>query len=176
MSAVSKEEIHWFALWIYRGLVAPIVNLCDENNVQSYVPMRLKEYMGENGMEYREEPVIQNLFFVRSDVKFLDHLQRLSGNRAIAYRYPGTTVPAVIDDRTMEIFMFVVKTGARCLRSVEMPVDKGDRVRVTGGLFKGAEGYIRRVHGTKRLVVAIEGVAAVAVTHIPREFIEKIGQ
>ena len=51
---------------------------------------------------------------------------------------------------------------------------KGDRVRVTEGVFKGAEGYITRVHGTKRFVVVIEGIAAVATSYIPGKFLEKL--
>ena len=173
MPAESKEE-HWFALWVYRNLVNPVVNRCKADNVQYYIPMRLRERFGENGVEYVEEPVIQNLLFVRSSAEYLLEIKRVSYNRAIPYHYPGTALPAVIDDRAMEIFMFVAKTGARCLESVQQPIDKGDRVRVTDGIFKGAEGYVRRVHGTKRFVVAIDGIAAVAVTHIPRQFLERV--
>ena len=43
----------------------------------------------------------------------------------------------------------------------------GDKVRVTGGPFKGAEGYIKRIRGNRRLVVALEGIIAVATTYIP---------
>ncbi len=42
------------------------------------------------------------------------------------------------------------------------------------GPFKGAEGYIVRVKNTKRFIVSIEGVAAVATGYIPKNFIEKI--
>ena len=50
----------------------------------------------------------------------------------------------------------------------------GVRVRVTEGPFKGAEGYIKRIKGNRRLIVSIEGVVAVATTYIPGCFLEKI--
>jgi transcription antitermination factor NusG len=50
----------------------------------------------------------------------------------------------------------------------------GDKVRVTGGPFKGAEGYIKRIRGNRRLVVALEGIIAVATTYIPGRFLEKM--
>jgi transcription antitermination factor NusG len=50
----------------------------------------------------------------------------------------------------------------------------GDEVRVTGGPFKGAEGYIKRIRGNRRLVVALEGIIAVATTYIPGRFLEKM--
>ena len=48
------------------------------------------------------------------------------------------------------------------------------RDRVTGGPFKGAEGYIKRIRGNRRLVVALEGIIAVATTYIPGRFLEKM--
>ena len=45
---------------------------------------------------------------------------------------------------------------------------------VTGGIFKGAEGYIKRIQGNKRLVVSIEGVVAVATSYIPAVYLEKL--
>ena len=172
----NAENREWFALWVYRNLVATVTDICRRDGLECYIPMRLRERFGDNGIEYREEPVITGLVFVKSTAGRLKELQRETSNRAIPYRNPGSSEPAAIDNRAMEIFMFVTRTGARTIEAVDAVMDRGDKVRVTDGLFKGAEGYIRRVNGTKRFVVAIEGIAAVAVTHIPRQFLEKIEQ
>lgn len=50
----------------------------------------------------------------------------------------------------------------------------GEHVKVIGGKFKGAEGYICRIGKNSRLVVAIEGVCAVVTSYIPKVFLEKI--
>ena len=60
------------------------------------------------------------------------------------------------------------------MESIDQKIVKGDRVKITGGILQGAEGYITRVHGTKRFVVVINGVAAIATGYIPKQFIEKI--
>ena len=170
----TESEIHWFAMWVYRGQVSPIITLCRESNISTYRPMRIAEYFTEQGLEYREEAIVANLLFVRSSVECLQEIKRETKNRCTAYCYPGTCIPAPIEDKDMEMFMLVTKRGANRLEQVEFPIDKGDKVRVTDGIFKGAEGYIRRVHGSRRFVVAIEGVVAVAVTHIPRQFLEPV--
>ena len=171
---MNDNGLCWYALWVYRGLTAPIVARCDSDGVQTYRPMRVVERFAKEGKEYVEEPLVANLLFVRADAAYVSGLRSVTRNRGIAYCYPGTNVPAAIADDVMEMFRLVVRVGNRTLESVDIPIDKGDRVRVTDGIFKGAEGYIRRVHGTKRLVVAIEGVVAVAVTHIPRQFLELV--
>ena len=171
----QDRQPHWYALWVYRSLVSPIITACGRDGVSIYRPMRLAETFTDRGLEYGEEPLVPNLLFVKASCAYVIGLKQLTQNRGRAYCYPGTAIPAPIDDKTMEMFMFVVKCGGRRLEPVTFPIDKGDRVRVTEGLFKGAEGYIRRVHGTKLLVVAIEGVVAVAVSHIPRQWLERIG-
>ena len=51
---------------------------------------------------------------------------------------------------------------------------KGDRVRVTEGLYKGAEGYVKRIRHARKVLVAIQGVAVVALSNIHPQFLEKI--
>ena len=171
----QDRQPHWYAMWVYRSLVSPIITACERDGVTTYRPMRIAEIFTDRGLEYGEEPIVPNLLFVKASCEYVIGLKQMTQNRGRAYCYPGTAIPAEIEDKTMEMFMFVVKCGARRLEPVSFPIDKGDRVRVTEGLFKGAEGYIRRVHGTKLLVVAIEGVVAVAVSHIPRQWLERIG-
>lgn len=166
---------HWYAMRVFRGLVSPVVATCVRDGMATYRPMRVAETFTDSGLEYGEEPLVPDLLFVKAPCGYVSGLKRRTQNRGLVYCHPGTNSPAAIRDETMEMFMSVVKCGARRLEPVELPIDRGDRVRVTEGIFKGAEGYVRRVHGTKLLVVAIEGVVAVAVSHIPRQWLERIG-
>ena len=50
----------------------------------------------------------------------------------------------------------------------------GDRVRVIDGIYKGAEGYIKRIKKDRKLVVSVTGVAVVAVSYIHPDYLEKI--
>ena len=50
----------------------------------------------------------------------------------------------------------------------------GDRVRVTDGIYKGAEGYIKRIKKDRKLIVSVTGVAVVAVSYIHPDFLEKV--
>ena len=77
----------------------------------------------------------------------------------------------------MKMFMMVTSGGREGLEFFEdgaFSWQKGERVRVIDGKFKGLEGEIKRIKGDHRLVVAVEGVCAVATAYIPRCFLEKI--
>ena len=58
----------------------------------------------------------------------------------------------------------------------EVALSKGDKVRITGGVFEGVEGQLMRVKNSrgKRVVVKIDGITAVATASIPSALVEKI--
>ena len=47
-------------------------------------------------------------------------------------------------------------------------------MKVLDGPYKGCTGYIKRIKGNRRLLVSVEGLALVATSYIPSEFLEKI--
>ena len=51
---------------------------------------------------------------------------------------------------------------------------KGERVRIIGGSFAGAEGIFVRVKGDRRVLINVQGVVAVATTYVHPSMIEKI--
>ena len=159
MNEHSAEE-HWYAYKVLYNSMERIKQLAAQDNLRYFVPMRAIVKPDDCTVARSSEPIIPSLIFIRSQADRVESIRRNSGYRAGVYCYPGTTTPARIPDREMEIFMFVTATG--------------DRVRITAGVFEGAEGYIARIHGTKRFVVAIEGVAAIATVFIPKRFIEKL--
>ena len=47
---------------------------------------------------------------------------------------------------------------------------------MTDGLYKGTEGYVKRVRHARKVLVAIKGVAVVALSNIPLDYLEKINE
>lgn len=102
------------------------------------------------------------------------------GDRPLGFIYKKADFKefATIPEAQMTSFRLVTESG---LSGLDFFADdeitryrKGDRVRVTGGPLKGAEGYIRRIKKDRRLLVSIEGVIAVASSYIPTELLEKV--
>jgi transcription antitermination factor NusG len=93
------------------------------------------------------------------------------------YRTSDGSRPAAIPDREMEVFRFVVTAGREGLELLgdDRPeYHEGDRVVVTGGPFKGAEGHIKRIKRDRRLIVTIKGVVAVATAYIHPSLLRKV--
>lgn len=175
----ESAPLHWYAYKVFHNKARILRDQLELKGLQCYIPIRkvIKSANTENTYSNTPaveiQPVIPSLLFIRSTEATMAQLRQHPYNLWV-YCLPGTNIPATIPDREMEVFIFVTTKGCQSLESIDQKIVKGDRVKITGGILQGAEGYITRVHGTKRFVVVINGVAAIATGYIPKQFIEKI--
>lgn len=147
------NEFHWYAFRIFYNRVMPLVSDCLERGIEHFAPT----------------DVIRSLLFLHCSEDELVRFAATHRNAAALYTLPGNREPAVIPDHEMEIFRFVVTSGRQglLLLGEDRPeYHQGDRVVVTEGPFRGAEGHIKRIKKDRRLVVTIPGVVAVATAYI----------
>ena len=158
----SKEEkIGWYAVKVFYNRLSPILDILEDSSIRSFVP----------------EGLIPSLLFMQTTELYVRSFQEQNYSRAWVYSDPITHRPSVIPTKEMDIFIFVVTAGAQGL--LYLGEDKpeyhiGDRVRVTDGPFKGAEGHIKRIKKDRRLIITVAGVAAVATSFIHPDFLEKV--
>ena len=121
-----------------------------------------------------------SLLFVRWTEDALKAYKQDHFTDLMIYRRPDSTDPAPIDEQEMR--MFILVTSATEGRDVDLlgpdtrsyDFQPGEKVRVTEGPFKGAEGIIKRIKKDRKLLVQINGVVIVAVSNIPGQFLTKI--
>ncbi len=139
----------------------------------------------EGPVIYRREPMVKSLIFVRADetditqvAEMLKGPADLNKPEGFVYRTPDWQSFSVIPDRQMTLFMLVTSSGESGLKVFSADelthFKSGQKVRVVEGPLKGAEGYIKRIQKNRRLLVAIEGIVAVATSYIPPQFMETV--
>ena len=175
----DKSTIHWYALKVFYNKVFEIEDLLKKDKIESYIPC--ETVLVEHGGVKRKirKPVISSLLFFRSTEKQAKELQQHLTDRVILYTktIDMKRQPLAIPEREMNLFMLVSSSGEKGIEYLgddRMEFHTGERVRVTDGSFKGAEGYIHRIKGNRRLIVSIQGVCAVATSYIPQCFLAKI--
>ena len=156
-----QEMGSWYAIKVYYNRVQPLIAECKEAGIEFFAPT----------------DIIKSLLFVRCEEAEVVHLATDSHTKAWVYRNTEGTRPAAIPDREMEVFRFVVtagRDGLELLGDDRPEYHEGDRVVVTGGPFKGAEGHIKRIKRDRRLIVTIKGVVAVATAYIHPSLLRKV--
>lgn len=193
---MEEQDIkrHWYALKVFYNKVFEIEKALQKERFEVYFPVRKEQVRAEalrrvdtstkyervgDKVVFRRIPVVNSLLFVKAGEDDIAKIQQLVYGHALVYYNAERTAPAVIPDREMAIFRMVAESGADGLQffSDESIVNfrQGNKVRVTAGPLKGAEGYIKRIKRDRRLLVAIEGFVAVATSYIPPEMLETIG-
>lgn len=144
-------------------------------------------FIQEGPVIYERVPMVSSLIFVKADEEqILSVSARLKEDlvnghaMGFVYRTADWKSFAVIPPDQMESFRLVTMKGADGLAFFAqgdiVRYRSGDKVRVTEGPLKGAQGYIKRIKKDRRLLVCIEGVIAVATSYIPVKMLEKVTQ
>lgn len=175
----SKTDIHWYALRVTYSRELAFKEYLDGAGIENFIPMHY-EYVTKGDRRVRKlVPVVHNLVFVRSS---REHINRMKDELSLPIRYimnKETNHPIVVPERQMHHFIAVAGTNEEQLVYLEptaVAFRKGQRVRVTGGVFEGVEGEFIRVKNDRRVMVSIQGVMAVATTFIHPSFIELINE
>lgn len=154
----------------------------DRLNIENFVPFRMIRRRSSNGRFCRVmEAAVHNYIFIRSTKSVIDELKtfRLPALRYVMFPQDGENRIMTVPGDQMKHFIAVAGTldeRVLFLEPTDIDLIKGDRVRITGGMFEGVEGIFMRVKNAreKRVVVKIDGIAAVATASIPAMLIEKI--
>lgn len=178
----AGTDENWYAMKVFFDRTADAADAISAAVAETYIPMH--KVMLSRGGSHRQvmKPVVTSLLFFKSSVAQAREAERILTDKAMLYSRRdanGRRHPAAIPQREMDIFRLVVSSGAEGLEY--LPDDperfvKGTRVRVTAGPLTGAEGYVVRIRGDRRLVVSVRGVCAVATAYIPQCFLEPINQ
>ena len=143
-----------------------------------FIPMQYKISIRRGRKVRALVPVIRNLVFVHarpSEVQRfksqITYLQYITDTRS------GQKI--IIPDHDMQRFIAVAGTYNDHLlyfQPEELNLSKGTKVRITGGDFEGQEGVFLKVKGARdrRVVIAIQGIIAVAMATIHPDLIEVI--
>ena len=173
----------WFAMSApyRRELIAK--EFLDQKGINCFVPMKEALVERRGGVKRRQMiPAIHNLIFVHTTKETIKDLKQ--GVNFLQYctrPQNGKNVPITVPEQQMQQFIAITNSkneNLTYLRPEEVDIKKGTKVRVHGGVFDGTEGYFVKLQGkrSRRVVMLIEGITAVALTEISTDFIEVLGQ
>ncbi|MDD2953499.1 MAG: UpxY family transcription antiterminator [Parabacteroides sp.] len=179
METITSDGKHWFALKVFYNKVFEMEESLRKDDIDCYFPCEDVVVIRNGIKKIRRKPIINSMLFFHSTTLRALEIQGRFMDKVILYTRNKELkkVPLIIPDREMNIFMLVASSGEQGMEYLGADTTRfcrGERVRVIDGKFKGAEGYICRIKRNSRLVVAIQGVCAVATSYIPQCFIQKI--
>ena len=175
----KQQEILWYPMRVTYAREMKLKAVLDDLGIENYIPMKWVEKVFRGKKKSVQLPAIHNLIFIHTSKSIIQQLKnRLEDSTPMRYLMnKAENRPLVVPQKQMEDFIKVTSSNENDFFYLENPdfaAKPGERVRITCGIFKGIEGKILRIHNNKKVVVSIEGVAAVAISYIPTAMIEKL--
>lgn len=174
------DRIAWYPMRVTYGREMRLKLYLDAHRIESFLPMKHKEVITRKGRrENKLVPAVNNLIFIKTSKKELDPLKEQL-ETLIPFRYiidKGEQKPIVVPDTQMEHFIAVAGTFDEqliYLNNVDPIISRGERVRITGGVFSGVVGSVVRIKKDKRVMVSVNGLVAVATAFVHPSLLEKI--
>ncbi len=173
----GREEKLWYAIRVTYNRELKVKEDLDARGITNFVPMQYRREERNGRMVKRLVPSVHNLIFINlTPSEMRDY--KMSTDLPIRYIMNREThKPITVSNHEMDNFITVAGTHDEKLIYLNPePGDfsKGERVRIIGGAFAGAEGIFVRVKGDRRVLINVQGIVAVATTYVHPSMIEKI--
>ena len=161
----------WFAIRVTYGRELKFQEQLRTAGFETFVPMKKKKVERACKEVTVIVPAVSNLCFVNAEKSDLESYIKDLGEAC-----PGRFIwdrannrPAIVPDKAMQDFMTICTVMADdtlYLKEITDKLRSGQKVRIKEGPFKGVEGTIVRIKKSRRVVVELPGMLAVATTYI----------
>jgi len=183
---IQESVVRWYPMRISHSSIKRQNDLNEllsqESSIEkTYVPQSLV-----NAEEQTYVPTLVNYIFVQASLK---NLKEIKADKAkyenlryvMAIGCDESFKPfseiAFVPDKQMEDFMRVIDSENEhvlMLENLGFACKPGEKVRITNGEFKGIEGTLKSIKKHLCVVIPIKNVLAVAITNVPRKYLQKI--
>ena len=177
LSSCLDSQFNWYVLRVSYSRELKIKALLDEKGIQTFVPMVYRKYTVDGKTQKKLVPAVSNLCFVYWHRQGIDNFIAGYGEKSPVHYYWDRTAgrPMTVPAKAMEDFIKVASTLDEDLiyiTEISEKLREGQSVKVKSGSFAGVTGKIVRIRKSRRILVELPGMLAVASTYVSPENVE----
>lgn len=182
MRRYGKKDVLWYVLFAPYGKLKHAKPFLEAAQIDYFYPEQYMPQTDKHGRQIKSalQPLLGNYMFVKSSKEALEPViqeikERLHLTSDLFYRYLGDKQIIVVPEEQMTNFIAVAgnqKEQIMYLSNEEVHLEKGTKVKITGGVFEGVEGIFLKIKGNKRVIVSIPNLFSVATAYVPTCFIQ----
>ena len=168
---LDPMQSHWFVLRVSYSRELKIKAQLDAMGITTFVPMMWKKKTVDGKTEKKLVPAVGNLCFVHWNKNGLDNFISSFGENSPVHYYWDRTLqrPLTVPQVAMDDFIKVASTVDEdliYLTEISSKLREGQTVKVRSGAFAGVTGKIVRIKKSRRIMVELPGMLAVASTFV----------
>ena len=170
----QTEERKWYVAYVRLFHERKTAEKLTAMGIESFVPVREEIHQWSQRKKKVMRVLIPQMIFIRGTRKErMEALTLASISHYMVLR--GEHTPAVIPDRQMEQFMFMVDYSEETIEMFTSPLEPGQQVKVIKGPLSGMEGELMEIDGKSKVVVRLDLLGCAGVD-MPVGFVEAMPQ
>jgi transcription antitermination factor NusG len=170
--SIQPEERKWYVAYVRLFHERKTAEKLAAMGIESFVPMREEIHQWSQRKKKVMRVLIPQMIFIHATPKErLEALTLASISHYMVLR--GEHTPAVIPDRQMQQFMFMVDYSVESIEMYNSPLQPGQSIKVIKGPLAGMEGELMEIEGKSKVIVRLDLLGCAGVD-MPIGFIEAI--
>ncbi|MDD4870659.1 MAG: UpxY family transcription antiterminator [Kiritimatiellae bacterium] len=155
----------WIVLYLKPRCEKKVAEYCRIQGIDHYLPLRTETKIYQRRKVIVEKPVFPGYFFVTTDPK--ERLGLLKTNNIVRTLVPANEEQFLFDLEQVRKALMVDPTLGSCAA-----LERGKRVRITGGPFMGVEGMVSMMKGKSKVCLNVDMIGRAVAVEVDREFLE----
>ena len=170
--SIQPEERKWYVAYVRLFHERKTAEKLAAMGIESFVPVREEIHQWSQRKKKVMRVLIPQMIFIHATPKErLEALTLASISHYMVLR--GEHTPAVIPDRQMQQFMFMVDYSEESIEMYNSPLQPGQSIKVIKGPLAGMEGELMEIEGKSKVIVRLDLLGCAGVD-MPIGFIEAI--
>lgn len=169
----EKIERHWYAFYVRMHHEKKTAEKLEMLHVEHFLPIQEVVRQWSDRKKKIKQVVIPMLIFICTDekgrIELLQNFPSLTG----CLIDPVTRRPAIIRDKEMEQFKFMLDYSEETVRFQNEPLAPGEQVEAIKGSLKGLQGELVEIGGHSQVMIRIDHLGY-ATVEIPVGYVKKV--
>ena len=170
--SIQPEERKWYVAYVRLFHERKTAEKLTAMGIESFVPVREEIHQWSQRKKKVMRVLIPQMIFIHATPKErLEALTLASISHYMVLR--GEHTPAIIPDRQMQQFMFMVDYSEESIEMYNSPLQPGQSIKVIKGPLAGMEGELMEIEGKSKVIVRLDLLGCAGVD-MPIGFVEAI--
>ena len=171
-TSVQPEERKWYVAYVRLFHERKTAERLAAMGIESFVPVREEIHQWSQRKKKVMRVLIPQMIFIHATQKErMEALTLASISHYMVLR--GEHTPAVIPDRQMRQFMFMVDYSTETIEMFTSSLEPGQQVKVIKGPLSGMEGELIEIDGKSKVVVRLDLLGCAGVD-MPVGYVEAL--
>lgn len=171
-NTIKPEERKWYVAYVRLFHERKTAERLAAMGIESFVPVREEIHQWSQRKKKVMRVLIPQMIFIHATQKErMEALTLASISHYMVLR--GEHTPAVIPDRQMQQFMFMVDYSTETIEMFTSPLEPGQSIKVIKGPLSGMEGELIEIDGKSKVVVRLDLLGCAGVD-MPIGYVEAL--